>query len=158
MRALLLTACVVAAAACGGEESRVQFSVQGDVDVLRPLLTVTATAGDWALVVDGDEIATDGSPTRSPEFDTPGSGTLTVEAVLREPGGPTLADGSIELELREDWVWGVDLHLADTDPAAMCFGCLGSAAFPVPDTLTGDPRDSLFIVWGGNSISDPVVY
>ena len=158
MRVLLLIGCVAVAAACGGEESRIQFSVQGDVEVLRPLLTVTASAGDWTLVVDGDEIATAESPARSPEFDTPSSGTLTVEAVLREPGGPLLADGSIELELREDWVWGVDIHLAGADPAAMCFGCLGSAAFPVPDTLTGDPADSLHIVWGGNSISDPVVY
>ena len=145
-------------AACGGGESRIQFGIQGDVDVLRPLLEVTATSGDWSITLTGEEIGTAESPTHSRELETPGSGELVVEAVLRRPGEPALAEGSIELEIREDWVWGVSIALTDENPTHMCFGCMGHEAFPIPMGLTDEPGDSLFIVWGGNSISDPVVY
>jgi len=78
--------------------------------------------------------------------------------VLAEPGEAPLASTSIDLELREDWVWGVDIFLTDGNPGTMCFGCAGYEAVAVPDTLVPEATDSLYVVWGGNSISDPVVY
>lgn len=148
------------AAACGPGvgESRVQFGVHGDVETLRPLLTLTATAGDWAVVVNGEEIGTPESPNHSREYRTPDAGTLRIEAVLKRPGEAALATGTIDLEIRDDWIWGVGIFLTDENPTEMCFGCIGYEAFAIPEGLTGAPQDSLFMVWGGNSISDPVVY
>ena len=143
---------------CGGGESRIQFGVQGDVETLRPLLEITATSGDWSIAVSGEEIGTAESPNHSREFETPGSGLLVIKAVLRRPGEPALAEGAIELDIREDWVWGVDVFLTDENPTQMCFGCIGHRGFSIPAGLTDEPSDSLFIVWGGNSISNPVVY
>lgn len=151
---------VIAAAsvtACGGE-SRVQFGLHENEDVLRPLLTITATAGDWTLVLTGDEIGSPDMPSHTREFETPGSGTLRVEAVLARPGEEPLASGAIELDIRDDWSWGVGIHLTSHNPTDMCFGCIGYRAFAVPEDLLPEQNDSLFLVWGGNSISEPVVY
>lgn len=160
MRILLwiVLATSLAAACSQGEESRVQFGVQGDVETLRPLLTVTATAGDWSVVVNGHEIGTPESPHHSREFRTPGTGTLRIEAVLKRPGEAVLTTGVIELEIRDDWIWGVDIFLTDEDPTRTCFGCIGYKSFAIPEGLTEEPQDSLFMVWGGNSISNAVVY
>lgn len=158
MKSSVVIALVACVAACGGGESRIQFGVQGDVEILRPLLEITATSGDWSITVTGEEVGTADLPNHSREFETPGSGALLVQAVLRRPGEPVLAEGSIELEIREDWVWGVGIFLTDENPTHMCFGCMGHEAFPIPAGLTDQPGDSLFMVWGGNSIGDPVVY
>lgn len=144
--------------ACGAGESRIRFGVHGDVETLRPLLEITATRGDWSLRLTGEEIGAGDSPTSSPELSTPGSGELTVEVILRRPGEAVLAEGAIELDIRDDWVWGVDVFLTNENPMRTCFGCLGHEAFAIPAGLTAEPDDSLFIVWGGNSISEPVVY
>lgn len=158
LKSVVAIALVVFLAACAGGESRVQFGVQGDVEILRPLLEITATSGDWSITVTGQEIGTAETPNHSREFETAGSGPLVVTAVLRRPGEPVLASGSVELEIRKDWRWGVDIFLTHENPTGMCFGCMGHEAFPVPPGLTDEPGDSLFMVWGGNSISEPVVY
>lgn len=157
-RALAVLLAVLASGCGSANESRVQFGVHGNEDILRPLLTITATSGDWNLVVRGEEIRSSGTPNYTEHFETPRQGTLRVEAVLARPGEAPLASGAIELEIRADWSWGVTVFLADRNPADTCFGCLGSEAFPVPAELTPAAADSLWLVWGGNSISDPVVY
>jgi hypothetical protein len=159
MKRIGVLAFTIVLAACGrGQDSRIQFSVQGDVQTLRPLLTITATSGGWSLVVHGADIGTTESPNHTPRYRTPGAGTLTVSAVLGDSPGRPLASGSIQLDLRRDWVWGVDFYLTNRNPTEMCFGCMGYQAFPIPAGTTAEPDDSLFIVWGGNSISHPVVY
>lgn len=158
MKSAVAIALAALVASCGSGESRIQFGVQGDLEVLRPLLEITAQSGDWSMTLTGDEIGTTESPNYTREFQTPGSGTLLIKAVLKRPDEPVLAEGSIELEIREDWVWGVAVFLTNENPTEMCFGCIGHQAFAVPAGLTGEPRDSLFIVWGGNSIDNPVVY
>lgn len=158
MRRIGLIALAALLVACAGAESRIRFGVHGDVETLRPLLEITATSGDWSLSLTGSDIGTADSPHTTREFTTPGSGVLTVEAVLRRPGEAPLAAGSIELEIRDDWVWGVDVFLTDDNPSRTCFGCIGHEAFAIPAGLTAEPNDSLFLVWGGNSINDPVVY
>jgi hypothetical protein len=64
-----------------------------------------------------------------------------------------IATGVLVLEVIEDWEWEVQFHIAATDPAATCMGCQGSQEY----ALRGDER-RLFVVWGGNSRSDPVVW
>lgn len=142
----------------GGAKSQVQFGVHGRDEVLRPLLTTTATAGDWSAELRGDEIGTIEAPHRGEPLDTPTRGTLEITVVLARPGEAPMASTTVALEIREDWLWGVDVHLSDQNPTQGCFGCLGHEAVAVPDDLIPEVADSLFVVWGGNSISSPVVY
>jgi hypothetical protein len=65
-----------------------------------------------------------------------------------------LTAGQVRLEVIPDWEWEVQFHLSATDPADTCFGCQGSVAFD----LAGENTSRLYVVWGGNSISDPVAY
>lgn len=155
---LLLAGSVIIMGCGASDESRVQFGVYGYEDVFRPLLTVSAIAGDWSVVLRGDEIGTPERPHRSDEFRTPDHGTLHITAVLARPGEEPMATASIELDIRRDWAWGVDVFLSERNPTELCFGCIGHVAVAVPDDLIPDVADSLFLVWGGNWISDPVVY
>jgi hypothetical protein len=52
----------------------------------------------------------------------------------------------------------VDLIHQTTNPDEACFGCVGSQVFPLAPAYRATGRDSLWVVWGGNSISDPVIY
>lgn len=132
--------------------------LQGRTDVLRPLIRVTASAPGWAIELQGPEITSDAGDNYSKVFRTPSQGTLHVVARLRSAGGEELAVGSAELDLRRDWVWSMDIWLGDGNPTETCLGCMGVLAFPVPESLIPEVTDSLFLVWGGNSISNPVVY
>ena len=69
-----------------------------------------------------------------------------------------LSAGTVTLPLRRDWRWNVSVQSATTDPKFECFGCLGSQAFPLIAEYQAPDRDSIWVVWGGNSISAPVIY
>lgn len=159
MRAVrVLAACAAITGCAVADASRLQLGVHGNETALRPLLTVSVVAGDWSLVVSGEDIGSPGSSNWTKAFDTPTRGTLTIDVVLARPGEPALATASMALDIRRDWVWGVDIILTDTDPTEGCFGCIGHVAVAVPDALTPEVADSLYVVWGGNAIRDPVVY
>jgi hypothetical protein len=140
------------------EESQFLVGLQGRTDVLRPLITVTASGPGWEVELEGPEIRSDGSDNYSRVFRTPGRGTLRVVARLQSADGEELALGSAELDLRRDWVWSMDIWLNEGDPTETCMGCMGVLAFQVPNDLLPEVADSLYLVWGGNSISDPVIY
>ena len=74
-----------------------------------------------------------------------------------------LSDGEFELELREDWQWSVNFQIdsADYNPLNECFGCQFYESFDLnPEALTNSETeaDSLYVVLGGNYISEPVIY
>jgi hypothetical protein len=107
--------------------------------------------------LDGSDFRTDyDSPSvpRTAPFDTQGHGTLSGQVWL-VAGHDTMATGTFDVPLREDWRWGVDIFVADSNPMRYCFGCFGSRSFKAAPSA---PGDSLFLVWGGNSISNPVIY
>jgi hypothetical protein len=68
--------------------------------------------------------------------------------------GGTTASGTFDLELRDDWYWNVILAQTSHDPMIGCMGCFGSIRF----TTSVEQDWSMWAVWGGNSISNPVVY
>ena len=92
------------------------------------------------------------------EFDTPASGAARVSFVMVLPDGREVSSGDATVNLRGDWVWDFDLMASTADPKKQCFGCYGSKSFPLPADLRTTGRDSVWLVWGGNSIKNPVVY
>ena len=149
-RLLIFAAFLPAVLAC--DESRMRISVQpgpqGDpeVRVSRP----TWTGVSLIVVLD--------SARRSTEFETQRSGSIVIPFTLLWNGEDTATTGSVELPLKSDWRWGLDFYLSDVDPRDTCFGCMGSRAFDVDPALGLAPEVKLWAVWGGNSISNPVVY
>ncbi len=93
----------------------------------------------------------------TPEFGTPSAGTMRVTVELRD-GANVVSRGEQPMPLRSDWRWGVTVQIDTINPARFCFGCSSVAGFPIPAEDRRSPADSLWIVLGGNSISNPVAY
>lgn len=94
-----------------------------------------------------------------PEVETLTSGTLAVHYDFRDTLGQVVSRGEVVIPLRTDWRWSIDLFHVSEDPIQRCFGCVGSRGFAILDsTFAGSSGDSVFVVWGGNYISHPVVY
>lgn len=146
---LLVTA---AAATCGADApARVRFAVFGWDDHGVPIetLVLRIEEGGRTRVVAASSFAqTDGARgARTPWLETGSEGKLTISFAVAGR-----AVGELVLDLRSDWGWEVQFHLTDTDPGATCFGCDGSTSYPF------DGPTRLWLVWGGNSITDPVVH
>jgi hypothetical protein len=109
-------------------------------------------------VLTGADFGYPGSPNRTQSIETPESGNLMVAVVMKDSRGGRVSSGSIMLDIRPDWRWGVDIVLSDKNPYFGCFGCVGYAAFPVDSVFQRSPDDSLYIIWGGNWIKHPVIY
>jgi len=91
-------------------------------------------------------------------FETAHSGTLHIEFQLLNGRSPSATTGSFDLDLREDWRWGVDFIVSDRSPMQGCFGCSDAIAFELDPAFGYTPDFKLWAVWGGNWISNPVVY
>jgi hypothetical protein len=81
-----------------------------------------------------------------------------IEITFRlEGGGTTVSEGRVALPLKPDWRWAVQLVSATSDPVEACFGCSGSKAFPLARAYRGPERDSVWLLWGGSSMSESTV-
>ncbi len=110
----------------------------------------TLTQGDYTTIQEGHVIA---GP-----FQTATSGDLEISGALVDQAGKERAKGAINLPLKPDRRYGVWIIVGSGDPTAGCLGCAGSRSFPLDPALGYAPDVALSIVWGRNSISDPVVY
>ncbi len=161
-RPLLQSVALLAAVACsdaGDDQALVSVTYFGAPPVMLDMLTVTISVATHQWVWSGSQFITDasnGSP-HTPPVETPTTGTLQVHFRLTD-GGIVVSSGEVELPLRPDWRWGISLHTETTDPVRSCFGCIGSKAFPLPVSLRTPGRDSIWFVWGGNSIKHPVIF
>ncbi len=156
---------LAALAACSPDEARVNLSILPDSPLTTADIRVTFEDGlrRWHVDADGP-LAFTGEPTRSSvrpfasgPFNTRTDGVLRV-SFRASRDGEEISAGSVELELKPDWVWGVKLEASRVDPTSGCFGCLGRKAFGIAPEFRTSERDSIYIVWGGNSIKNPVVY
>lgn len=94
-----------------------------------------------------------------PNLRTAGDGTLTVSYTLVSlASAAVVSTGAIQLPLRKDWGYSVDIRPDTTDPRRLCFGCAGSRAFPLAREFRTLQADSVYVVWGGSSISHPVTH
>lgn len=154
----LALAVVLSVPGCGvGDESLLQFGVYGEVEALRPLLTLTARSGGWLVEVTGAELG-GGASQVSEAFELPDRSTVVIRAALARPGGEPLDSVTVELDIRRDWIWKVDVFLTDRNPFDSCLGCVGYRVVALPEELVPEVGDSLYVVWGGNSIRDPVTF
>lgn len=143
----------VLAGACGSDDARVSAEYQRDPIVPRAQTTVTLSDGEHTHTLSGAQLFA--AP--KPRYPTRTRGTLVVAVAMADAAGP-IARGTLELPLRADWIYGISIAVDSLDPAGQCFGCQGSRAFALRSGVGRSPKDSLWLTWGGNSLSSPVIY
>ena len=140
----------VTAAACPGSDARVSVEYRSSSVLPRDLFTVQIQDGARVRTLRGAQL--DGR-----EFSTATSGSLRFG--YRAVSSTTVvSEGSVEVPLRDDWRYGFDIFVDSLDPRRGCFGCVGAQAFPLAAAFQRSAKDSVWIVWGGNSISNPAIY
>jgi hypothetical protein len=146
--------------ACAEERS----GISAEAALLPPIepsaLLVTFQEGNRTWQVLGSDIPPvvyeDGPPAR--QWATGTSGSIAVTFALADSTGATAVAGAITLPLQRDWRWFVHFFNVTANPAQDCFGCAGTRGFALPEALRTAGRDSLWVVWGGNSVSHQIVY
>lgn len=139
----------------GGDEAHATVHYSQGGQLPRELLTVTVTDPLGIRTLRGSDIGASWSDGR--RFATATSGSLQV-AFRFAAGSVVASEGAIEVPLRTDWSYDFTLSVDSLDPTRLCFGCMGSRAFPLDAAYRGSPRDSVWLVWGGNYIRNPVIY
>lgn len=145
----------VALGACN-DGAQISVTYQNDVIVPRAQTTVTLFDGRRRYVVKGADLLPDMTK-NDWQRATATSGELVADISMRDAQG-VIATGQVTLALKSDWIWGINLHVDSVNPSRYCFGCFGSRSFPLRAGVGRTVRDSLWVTWGGNSISNPVVY
>ena len=159
-KAGLLPLAIVAAVVGCGDEARISASAVLPPPLAPQMLTVTVRDRDRVIEWNGASFRiTPANGTPSTPEEAIGLSGPDLEVVFRlENEGELLSTGTVLLPRRRDWRWGVTVEASTTDPQLGCFGCLGSQVFPLDAGFQSPGRDSIWVVWGGNSISDPVTY
>lgn len=139
----------------GGDEARVFVRYYQVPTLPRNMLTVVLSEARGSRTLRGADIG--GQTPEVREFPTGLSGTLRV-AFRFAQGISTASEGSLDVTLQPDWIYGFDIFVDSLNPTRSCFGCQGSRAFPLAPEYRRSPRDSVWLVWGGNSIKNPAVY
>jgi len=157
-RLWVLGSLLVGAGACE-PDARLSVSAPLIPPLALEMLTVTVREGHRTWQWHGDDFRStrDNATPHTSEISTSTRGEVEVRFRF-QTGNQILSEGTVTLPLREDWRWGVDIHAATTDPRLQCFGCFGSRAFALAADFRPVNRDSIWVVWGGNSISNPVIY
>lgn len=157
-RILLRFAFLVTTATGCSEVALVSFSVFPNGDRFRPeMVTVAFSDDERTRVVAADDFVGISGRADTREFETRTSGSLDIE-VMVESGAEMVARGTLDLPLDPDWRWSVQIFLREENPHDTCIGCFGYRAFPVDEAYRTSPAESLWMIWGGNSISNPIVY
>ena len=147
------------------DRAEIQFAIPRAGLVADNLLSLRAGEGEHALTITTIDFGPAEQTTTgyaTPGYETATRGTLGVSFELQTSGGEPIATGQFDVDLREDWRWSVILQAgsAELDPTEGCFGCFGYRAFAVDEKAQGAAADadSVYVVLGGNYISDPVTY
>jgi hypothetical protein len=159
---LMLAAAVVSSCVAFGcedeDEALVSFSILSEPGRLdSSTVTVRFSDGGGSRTVLGDDFAGDDRRADTREYATRTRGTLEVFVEVDTDAG-RVASGTLDLPLQPDWRWSINLFLDEQNPHETCIGCFGYVSFPVLESYRTSPAESLWMTWGGNSISNPVVY
>ena len=146
----------------GEDDARVRFRISQSEIITSNEFEVTFSDGRSQRRLSTEDFPVDSTPTRY--FDTAASGSLRVAFTLNQSGGDRLANGNLQLDLREDWKWSVRFRAdsASHDPLRDCMGCFGYCSFPIDTTALEQEYpsspDSIYVVWGGNTLDNDRVY
>ena len=95
----------------------------------------------------------------SQNYGTSTNGNVIILFEIKDDANSIISRGEFSIPLKEDWAWTVDISHSSLDPMVGCFGCFGSKSFSILDSAyINNDNDSIFVVYGGNSISNPVIY
>jgi hypothetical protein len=160
MSRLLRSVALVAVLGCSSDDDRATATAfyRGRAELPPAAVTLTLGVGGAAHVFRGSALPAEGVwQVRTPAVATPRSGALDVSFVVAGADGAA-ASGTVTLDLRSDWAWGANVVVDPLSPLRGCFGCEGARSFPLAARYRRTAADSVWIFWGGNSISHPVVY
>ncbi|MEN8376975.1 MAG: hypothetical protein ABFS34_16225 [Gemmatimonadota bacterium] len=137
-------------AGCGPDPSTMAVRVHGSATDPDGLADLVMEVADRRLTHEDFELGADPlSPSqRAVSLEVPSKGMLTLRAMIVQDGS-TIADGSTEIAMRENFLWGVDVFRRTTDPTLGCFGCIGGLRIPIDSLARRTPDDALWLVWGG---------
>ena len=163
---LLGIVCLVMVVSCSDSEcdqARIRFAFYRSSlasPIQKDMLHISFSDDLSVKEAHGSEFFTDpdfGHP-HSIWYETRTSGTVSVDISLVSESGDTVSHGDMSLVLRPDWQWQIDFHICDNNPLEYCMGCFGHKAFGLKEAYQGSAAESLHVTWGGNSISNPVIY
>jgi hypothetical protein len=158
-RELQTAAGVLALSACG-EEARISASADLPPPLAVAMLTVSVQDDQRVISWSGTDFQSrpsNPSPT-TPEVNIKTAGPDLGVTHRLESDGVLLSTGSVTLPRKSDWRWHVSIQVATANPLEVCFGCEGAQAFALVEEFRVSEQDSVWVVWGGNSISEPVIY
>lgn len=145
------------------QPAEIRFTIQNfDMDKI----TIQTNDGSRSIQIDRNDFAgTENRPVPGSTdwYRTATKGTIHISIELANEDGEQFSSGEFELDLKKDWRWGVSLRAGDKDfdPLFGCFGCITYYTFEInKDAIQNDSQrsDSLYVIVGGNYISDPVEY
>lgn len=147
---------LIGAVGCADDEARVavRFVSHFELAVVPQLSApniVVSAPGFWRTLSDDET----GSPPA--EISTPTSGALSVQ-FLFGTSTTAFASGTVTVDLAPDQIWNFDIEVASANPQDHCFGCVGARGFALDPMYRRTPTDSVWVVWGRNSIKHPVVF
>ncbi|HEX6983671.1 MAG TPA: hypothetical protein VF181_13000 [Balneolaceae bacterium] len=123
------------------------------------------TDGDKSVELSNQDFEGKNLGASSPSIETATSGQLLIEFKFKDSQtNQLISKGSFQLELKEDWRYGISFRSdsAEADPTFGCFGCIGYRSFKINqeplDSTSSLLNDSLYVIWSGNYISNPVIY
>ena len=145
--------------ACSNEDSKISAVARLDPPLTVRMLTMSLRddSREWTWHGSDFHSSLEWPTPTTTERDTRTRGDIEI-AFRLEAQGATVSEGRVTLPLRPDWWWGVQIVSATLDPADACSGCSGSKAFSLAPEYRGPERDSVWLIWGGNSIREPAVY
>lgn len=73
-------------------------------------------------------------------------GRIALRVTLRDDAG-SLADGTLQLEIRERQSWVIDVFRQTGDPLEGCIGCTDSRSIEIPAERQEVPGERIWIVW-----------
>lgn len=159
VRTIPISLLLLSALGCG-TESRISASAVLNPPLSPAMLTITVTDGERVFGWDGVDFRPrpENATPSTPDRDLSTSGPDIMVTFRLVDGAQLLSQGTVTIPRRSDWHWGVTVFNRTEDPERGCFGCFGSVAFDLPPSYRTVDHDSIWVVWGGNSISNPVTY
>ena len=143
------------------DEAKVRFAFINSISHLNVnMLKIIFNDGSSARSINGSQFFIDSSfmQYHTNWHTTPLSGSLSMNYILSDTTDDTISQGFVEIPLKADWAWQFDICPGHHNPYYYSFGVTGFKAFPINPSYCDSTTDSIFVLWGGNSIKNPVAY